>query len=377
MVGLDPVGIGDSGPPDFHVEFLRKASPADAPIQIVTIVSGAHLHDSAVSSELILDNPVAIACFVLSHALGMPSPILTANASMFAVVRAAMTLVRGCSWILIEGGIGSGKSMLARLIHAASRSDTELIRIDCAGLDNELTAGLFDVSRAASAGEIVNPQAEAAPPRVIYLNHLNELSPEAQLRLKTVLESSRRTRENAGESDSAVRYVASLSLVAREGASQAELMPELRALFDVTLAIPPLCERPEDITLLARHFLKGVNPELDFSEAAIEALKSYSFPGNVRELHNLVTRIGIMHSPSRSPTIERADVAPQLLTAMSGRFGANPKLPKTRRESAFARSRTIANDAASGATTDNANPHPLIRLVPSIHGPARKPRSSS
>lgn len=374
MIGLDPLTLGESEQADFHVEFRGKIAPVNAAVPILTIVPGGSVRDETVSTEPILDSPIAIACLVLSRVLGMPSPILTANGAMFAVVRAAMTLAQGRSRILIEGGIGSGKSLLAGLIHAASRSKAEIVRIDCAGLDSEPATGWLDVSRTASAHETDDADMEPAPSRVIYLNHVNELSWGAQLKLTAILKSPRQDPEKLDEAVPAIRYIASLGQAATESIVRGELMPELRALFDVTLTIPPLDARPEDVTLLAQYFLRGVNSEVDFSQDAIEALQSYSFPGSVRELRNLVTRIGIMHSSSRTSTIERGDVAAQLLAAAAARLGASARLPKARRDSTFVSSKTIAHDPASSGVTDDS--HPLMRLVPA-HNPARKPRGGS
>jgi len=89
-----------------------------------------------------------------------------------------------------------------------------------------------------------------------------------------------------------------------------------RELYDrlsvLTLSVPPLRERRADIVMLAEGFLRAAAPQLRFSSGALKALAHYSFPGNVRELHNLVTRFAILQRDAANQLIHAADVRPEL-----------------------------------------------------------------
>jgi transcriptional regulator with GAF, ATPase, and Fis domain len=82
-------------------------------------------------------------------------------------------------------------------------------------------------------------------------------------------------------------------------------VPELHNLFEVAMAVPPLRERPADVAMLAWYFLRNANPALALSGGALKTLSDYPFPGNVRELQNLITRLAIVPLASDSSVIGR------------------------------------------------------------------------
>ncbi len=118
----------------------------------------------------------------------------------------------------------------------------------------------------------------------------------------------------AGEIRAGARLVSAtnrpLGPMVSKGRFKRELYDRLAVL---TLRVPPLRERRADIALLAAGFLRQAAPRLSFTAGALKALSSYPFPGNVRELHNLVTRLAILQRDGASQLIHAADVRPQLL----------------------------------------------------------------
>jgi len=238
-------------------------------------------------------SPLPAACFVLAHALAMDAPFLTADPRTFAVIRAALAIAPGRARVIIEGETGTGKGSLVRLIHAASGSDTPIARVDCAAFDQQLAARKIAASPS-TAG-------------TVFLDHLAELTLADQARLLRLIRAHD-VALAAGRTDVPVRWIAGSSHSLARMAVNGTFIPELHRLFDATLEIPPLRERPDDIAMLAQYFLRRINPRLAFATDALRLLRGYRFSGNVRELHNLVTRSALAPATHGGNILRRADV---------------------------------------------------------------------
>ncbi len=260
----------------------------------------------------------AAASYVVSQAFGLSSPLLTADPAMFAVIRAATRAGQVDSPILVTGETGTGKELLVRLIHACNGRVGGIYSVNCAALndaallsESALQDGFDGPARAAGAE---NQLAErcAASDTTLFLDQVSELSPASQARvLHAILRAGDRV---AGEIRPGARVVSAtnrpLGPMVSRGRFRRELYDRLAVL---TLRVPPLRERCADIGLLAAGFLRLTAPRLSFTAGALKTLGSYPFPGNVRELHNLVTRLAIMHRDGASQLIHAADVRPELL----------------------------------------------------------------
>ena len=203
--------------------------------------------------------------------------------------------------VLILGETGTGKDVAARLLHAESgRNDKPFVQVDCASLPKELIEaelfghekGAFTNAHAARTGLI-----EAAEDGALFLDEVGELPLELQAKLLATLE--RRTVRRIGSTRERPIRAWLIAATNRdlEGMSQAgEFRPDLYFRLNVlTLSMPPLRERGNDIEMLARHFIAqtaaryGIQaPELD--DDAIVAMKRYNWPGNVREMKHLIER---------------------------------------------------------------------------------------
>ncbi len=284
----------------------------------------------------------AAASCVVSYAFGLSPPILTADAAMFAVIRAAARAGQVDSPILVTGETGTGKELLVRMIHAASGRAGAMSSVNCAALndpalgsrkiDRGVDRDTFgDTARGPAGAENRLDELCAAPDTTLFLDQVSELSPVSQTRvLRAILRAGnskadefKRAYSQVGDSAPGDREVGKVRSGARlVSATNRPLGPLTlkgrfkRELYDrlavLTLGVPPLRERRADIALLAAGFLRVVAPRLSFTPEALVLLGNYPFPGNVRELHNLVTRFAIMRRDEASQLIQATDVRPQL-----------------------------------------------------------------
>ncbi|QJA06536.1 sigma-54-dependent Fis family transcriptional regulator [Thermosulfurimonas marina] len=206
--------------------------------------------------------------------------------------------------VLITGESGVGKELVARLIHHYSpRKAQPFVALNCAALPETLIeAELFGYERGAFTGaDRAHPgKFEQAHGGTLFLDEVGDMSPALQVKLLRVLEEG--TVERLGSSRTRrvdVRVLAAtnrdLEALVAEGAFREDLYHRLRVL---TIHIPPLRERREDIPILAHYFVEKASRELGkrifLSQAALERLLAYSWPGNVRELENTLTRAAVL-----------------------------------------------------------------------------------
>jgi len=198
--------------------------------------------------------------------------------------------------VLLEGESGTGKEVATRSIHAAShRRDGPFVVFDCGSVPASLAESeLFGHRKGAFTGAVADRRGafQRAHGGTILLDEIGELPPEIQPKLLRVLESSE-VRPVGSDSmvDVDVRVVAAtnrdLHAEAQCGRFRSDLLYRLEV---VRVRIPPLRERPEDVPLLAAHFLDGVCPREEIAGDNLGRLIGYSWPGNVRELRNTLAR---------------------------------------------------------------------------------------
>jgi len=198
--------------------------------------------------------------------------------------------------VLIQGETGTGKEVLARFVHACSlRSQNTFIPINCGALQESLLESeLFGHEKGAFTGASGKRRGifEIANKGTLFLDEIGEASLGIQVKLLRVLETGEFLRvggEKTVKTD--VRLIAATNVDLQKAVENKEFREDLFYRLDVVrLEIPPLRERKEDIPMLAHYFLKrkaGDRP-LQISPEAMEMLKRYSWPGNIRELVNTI-----------------------------------------------------------------------------------------
>lgn len=201
--------------------------------------------------------------------------------------------------VLIIGESGTGKELIARAIHANSRRSSEaLIPVDCASLPPTLLESeLFGYERGAFTGAVKSKPGviELAHRGTLFLDEIGELLPELQVKLLRVLQEHQfRRLGGTNQIDVDVRFVSATNQDLEELRSRNRFRSDLFYRLNViSIRVPPLRERGDDILLLARFFLdRFKNSEqpghLGFAPDVVAALTSYSWPGNIRELQNAV-----------------------------------------------------------------------------------------
>jgi transcriptional regulator with PAS, ATPase and Fis domain len=201
--------------------------------------------------------------------------------------------------VLVTGETGTGKELVARTIHGSSyRHENALVDINCAALPEHLVESeLFGYEKGAFSGADSSKPGlfELADKSTIFLDEIGELQPQVQVKLLRVLDGAPYYRLGGHQKITVdVRVVAAtnqdLELAVKEGRFRKDLF---HRLGQFQLRVPPLRERPEDISALARHFLSLKSSNKVFSADALIVLRGHSWPGNIRELRNVVAKLAM------------------------------------------------------------------------------------
>jgi DNA-binding NtrC family response regulator len=266
-------------------------------------------------------------------------PIVCDNSVMAAVVTQAENAARTDSTVLLTGESGTGKDVLARFIHSKSaRARTPMITVNCGALPETLfESEFFGHERGAFTGatSLRRGLVEAADGSTLFLDEIGDLPSAMQVKFLHFLEQGRFRRVGSTRDQTAdVRVIAATN----RNLSAAVVRKEFRAdlfyrLNVVSLHIPPLRERPEDIPKLIDYFLdvyreRFNRPRLNLSSAARQLLLSYAWSGNVRELRNYLERAAAI-SPADTIEANQFSVFKAAGTTEKGhRAGASDAVPQ-------------------------------------------------
>jgi two-component system NtrC family response regulator len=220
--------------------------------------------------------------------------------------------------LLITGESGTGKELLAKGVHFNSRrADGPFIAVNCAAIpDSLIESELFGHVRGAFTGAVKDKEGkfELADGGTLFLDEIGDLRIDLQAKILRALQEREVDRVGGGKPISVdVRVIAAtnkdIEQAVKEGAFREDLYYRLNV---ITLFIPPLRDRKEDIPLLASHFLKKFNKDADIriDSGALSLLTAYGWPGNVRELENVIERASVL---KRGAFITR-DELPEKLT---------------------------------------------------------------
>lgn len=227
--------------------------------------------------------------------------LIGSSPAMIPVYKTVARVAPTKSTVLVAGESGTGKELIAHAIHQHSpRAHGPFVALDCGALaETLLESELFGHVRGAFTGAAVDKKGvfEEAQSGTCFLDEIGDISPAMQAKLLRVLQEGE-VRRVGGQKWTKVdvRIIAAtnkdLAELVRKKLFREDLYYRLKV---VTLALPPLRERPEDIPLLAHHFVQRYcdengKPRTTLSADALELLRSYAWPGNVRELEHTIER---------------------------------------------------------------------------------------
>jgi PAS domain S-box-containing protein len=287
---------GKSVPVEFSAILLQDS--VSAPTAIIAVVAPLPQEGSSAIKEESSTSAIPTAPGIISRTIDGTQFILAS-----AVMHKFMTLVERVAGhtetVLITGETGTGKELIARTIHESSqRRSRPWVDINCAALpDNLVESELFGYEKGAFSGADASKPGlfEMADKGTLFLDEIGELQLQTQVKLLRVLDGQPFYRLGGHRKIKVdVRIVAAtnqdLEAAVKEGRFRQDLF---HRLGQFQLRVPPLRERPEDIVALAEHFLRLKAPRKNFSPQAISALLSHAWPGNIRELRNLVAKLAM------------------------------------------------------------------------------------
>jgi len=228
--------------------------------------------------------------------------------------------------VLITGESGTGKELFARSIHnQGSRRSGPFVAINCAAIPSELMESeMFGHEKGAFTGAHTQTigKFEHANRGTLFLDEISALRPDLQAKLLRVLQE--REIERIGSNKSIkidIRVIAATNTNLEDAVFEGRFRQDLYFRLNVVpITIPSLRERSEDIPLLAKHFLNKFNLAFNkkipgFSQKALDALMRYHWPGNIRELENLIERLAVLSS--RNEPIKLEDIPLEILMSSS------------------------------------------------------------
>jgi len=278
------------------------------------------------------------------------------SAAFQAVMRAVHVVAPTDATVLIQGEMGTGKELIARAIHdLSSRSQRSFIKVNCAAIPATLLESeLFGHEKGSFTGALAQKlgRFELAHQGTLFLDEIGEIPLELQPKLLRALQEQELERPGGNRTIRVdVRIIAATNRNLKQMVADGKFLSDLYYRLQVfPLTVPPLRERREDIPVLIRFFTQKYANRMDqaieeIPSTALEALTNYDWPGNIRELQNLVERSVIL-SPGRVLQIAVPDVAPDAGGLQSG--------PPMRRDKDAERDRILKALLLSGGKVSGA-----------------------
>lgn len=308
------------------ITFLKKVKSEFPETEVIVITAFSSVEDAvgAIKSGAfhyvtkpfdpsVLINLIEKACQLVTLRRQTPSEssgIVYASRQMEEILSKASLYAKSDAPVLILGESGVGKELLARYIHRESGRNGKFVSINCAAIpENLFESELFGYTKGAFTGALSDKPGlfEEADGGTLFLDEVGELPLPLQAKLLRVLQEGEVRRLGSNRAKKVdVKLVAATNRDLKELVSQGKFREDLYYRLNVlTLKIPPLRERPEDITALTGYFLKKFSSKygkkVEMTPEALEILLSYPFPGNVRELENLIHRLVITSDGTVKP----------------------------------------------------------------------------
>jgi two-component system, NtrC family, response regulator PilR len=311
MTGVDVLRAAKRIDPDILGIMITAFASADTAIEAMRL--GAHdylskpfdvdelkmkVRNALEQRELRQENVLLKRTLGSTHQFGN---IVGRSEKMLSIFKLIEQIARTESTVLVTGESGTGKEWVARAIHFYSlRRDRPFVALNCGALpETLLESELFGHMKGAFTGASVNKKGliEAAEKGTLFLDEIGEMTPMMQVKLLRVLQE-RKFRRLGGveELDTAMRVIAAtnqeLTRMVAEGKFREDLFYRINV---IPIHLPPLRDRREDIPLLAEYFLVKYRDQMNkdvhgLSQETVELLEAYEWPGNIRELENVIER---------------------------------------------------------------------------------------
>jgi len=262
----------------------------------------------------------------------LPATVIVGDSVPMKALRQQIALMAPTNGrVLIYGESGTGKELVARAIHAESlRKESPFVEVNCAAIPEDLIESeLFGHIKGAFAGATADKTGkfQKADNGTLFLDEVGDMSLKTQSKVLRTLDEQRFTPVGGDEALTVdTRVIAATNHDLEEEISRGNFREDLFYRLNVVpFYVPPLRERKEDIAILARHFLKEFSAQYsrhtkEINDDAVDVLMRYAWPGNVREVRNVIERIVIMN-----PTVarfERKHLPPLVYRDGSRRSGA-------------------------------------------------------
>ncbi len=292
--------------------YVRRLMGLDQPPELLVLVADDSVRNPELRRENYYTSDIADEAFseqlrrLLSlHELRRRSGIVGRSPAIQELLATVVQVAPLDLPVLIHGESGTGKEMVARALHEMSRrSEGPFVSINVGSLaETLLESELFGHERGSFTGAVQQHRGvfERARGGTLLLDELGEISPAMQVKLLRVLESNEFQRVGGSETLHAdARIIAAthrdLKEEMRQGRFRSDLYYRLKV---VKIEIPPLRDRPDDVLVLAQHFLELANEQhglqrRGFTVEAMRRLRAHAWPGNIRELRNVVASMAVM-----------------------------------------------------------------------------------
>ena len=294
--------------------------------------------------------------------------IITSSPRMEEVLRLVDRVAPTDSSVLVLGESGTGKELVARAIHDRSpRARQAFVPIHCGALAREvLESELFGHEKGAFTGAVTTKPGliELADGGTLFLDEIGEMEPESQVKLLRVLESHAFFRVGGTRRRTVdMRLVAATNRDLAEALRVGQFRQDLfYRINTITITLPPLRERREDIRRLVEHFLEqnATYGRKRLSDAAMDALERYGWPGNVRELQHAVQRAVIL---SPGDVIQPADLPDEIRGDRAPSASPGGSLEEMERQHIITTLRHVGGHRAKAATVLGIDPKTLYRKI--------------
>lgn len=325
--GLEVIKKVKHGSPDTPVILMTGYADIRTAVQAVKLGAFEYIAKPVNPDEVLsiikkVLNPVKVSLIENSKALDKASFFVEGQSKAATRISEYVSLVAPTNMsVLIMGESGTGKEFIARKIHLESqRAGKTFIAIDCGALPRDLAGSeFFGHMKGSFTGAFVDKQGqfEAADGGTIFLDEIGNLSYDIQVQLlRAIQERKIRRIGSTTETSIDVRIITATNEDLKQAVAKGEFREDLyHRINEFAITVAPLRQRPEDLMLFAKHFLKQANQELGkeviyFSDEVIEIFSRYYWPGNFREFRNIIKRAVLL---TRNDTIMRSSLPDELV----------------------------------------------------------------